>query len=346
MAKVISLFNHKGGVSKTTTCFNLGWMLGVLGHRVLIADFDPQCNLTGMVLGHQGVEDLEGTYKSNPANNIKDALSPAFESKPKSIEGAECFNVPGNENLYLLPGHIGLAEYETTLGVAQELSGSLIALKNLPGAIRFLIDATAESLDIDFVLLDMSPSLGPINQNLLMVSDYFIIPLHPDYFSSMALSSLSKTLPKWKEWAVSAYNNKTLKEADYPFPLPRSKFIGTVVQKYRPRNGHPSSAFQKWVDQLKHGVEENLIPSLVSSDLLDLGKYQSLAGFYPSEPLLNVPDFNSLIAHSQENLVPVYALEAEMLGQKGAVWDQTAESMESFRKAFKDFALKVKMLAV
>jgi cellulose biosynthesis protein BcsQ len=191
MGKIVNLFNHKGGVSKTTTVFNLGWMLGTMGKTVIVADFDPQCNLTGMVLGYKGVEDLEGTYKDIPANNIKDALSPAFESKPRQIVGAECIAVPGNDNMLLLPGHIGLAEYETTLGIAQELSGSLLALRNLPGSIRFMLSATADKYKADYILVDMSPSLGPINQNLLMTSDHFIVPLHPDYFSAMALSSLT-----------------------------------------------------------------------------------------------------------------------------------------------------------
>ncbi len=136
MTKINNLFNHKGGVSKTTTVFNLSWMLASMGKRVIIADFDPQCNLTGMVLGYQGVDDLENAYKADPPNNLKDALAPAFESKPKQIVGADCVAVAGNERLFLLPGHIGLAEYETTLGIAQELSGSLLALRNLPGSIR------------------------------------------------------------------------------------------------------------------------------------------------------------------------------------------------------------------
>lgn len=104
MAKIINLFNHKGGVSKTTTVFNLSWMLASLGKRVVMADFDPQCNLTGMVLGYQGVDDLETAYRSDPPNNIKDALAPAFESKPKRIEAAECVEVSGIANLFLAPG--------------------------------------------------------------------------------------------------------------------------------------------------------------------------------------------------------------------------------------------------
>ncbi|MFE7959245.1 ParA family protein, partial [Streptomyces sp. NPDC057413] len=42
------MFNNKGGVSKTTTCFNLSWMLAERGKTVIMVDADPQCNLTGM----------------------------------------------------------------------------------------------------------------------------------------------------------------------------------------------------------------------------------------------------------------------------------------------------------
>jgi cellulose biosynthesis protein BcsQ len=58
MAPLISLFNHKGGVSKTTTAFNLGWAMADRGKRILIVDGDPQCNLTGTVLGFDGINDL------------------------------------------------------------------------------------------------------------------------------------------------------------------------------------------------------------------------------------------------------------------------------------------------
>ncbi|EIK64408.1 ParA family protein [Pseudomonas brassicacearum] len=341
MAKIICLFNHKGGVSKTTTAFNLGWMLATMGKKILLADFDPQCNLTGMVLGYQGIEDLENTYKAEPPNNIKDGLSPAFESKPRQIIGADCVQVAGNSNLFLLPGHIGLAEYETTLGVAQELSGSLLALRNLPGSLRFLLDATADKHGIDYVIVDMSPSLGPMNQNLLMTCDHFIVPLHPDYFSAMALSSLAKSLPRWAAWARTAHGIPALKDADYPFPEPKATFIGAVVQKYRPRNGQPSAAFQRWVDQIVNGLQQELIPSLENAGLLDRGEFLSRVGFEPWEPILNVADFNSLIAQSQEHLVPVYALTAKMVEQQGAVWDQTEESMKKFEEQFKICAERV-----
>jgi cellulose biosynthesis protein BcsQ len=67
----ISLFNHKGGVSKTTTVFNLGWMLAEQGHTVVVVDGDPQCNLTGMVLGFKGEDELEPFYQQHGDNTLK-----------------------------------------------------------------------------------------------------------------------------------------------------------------------------------------------------------------------------------------------------------------------------------
>ena len=341
MAKIVNFFNHKGGVSKTTTAFNLGWMIASLGQKVILADFDPQCNLTGMVLGYKGVEDLAELYRADPPNNVRDGLSPAFESKPRQVSGVECVSVEGNENLFLLPGHIGLAEYETTLGIAQELSGSLLALRNLPGSIRFMLDATAEKYEADYIFVDMSPSLGPLNQNLLMTSDFFIVPLHPDYFSAMALSSLSKALPRWKAWARTAYNVEVLREADYPFPMPRTKFIGAIIQKYRPRNGRASSAFQHWIDQLIEGLRDELIPAFERADLVDVAEFEAKAHIAPWDPIMEVADFNSLIAGSQECQVPIFALTSELLDQQGVIWRRTEASMRVFEDEFRRCATKV-----
>ena len=57
--KIIALFNNKGGVSKTTTTYNLGWMLALMGKRTLIIDSDPQCNLTGLCVNSSKEAKLE-----------------------------------------------------------------------------------------------------------------------------------------------------------------------------------------------------------------------------------------------------------------------------------------------
>ena len=343
MAIIISLFNHKGGVSKTTTAFNLGWMLARKNNRVLLVDCDPQCNLTGMVLGLEDLEtadSIQGTIGGTPLN-IREGLAPAFESRPAMIQPVQCIRIPKNDNLFLMPGHIGMAEYEVTLGIAQELSGSLVTLRNLPGSIRYLIDKTADKYGIDIVLLDMSPSLGAVNQNLLSTSDYFIVPMHPDYFSTMAINSLTTVLPKWKKWSDTAAQLEILRDADYPFPASEPRFLGYVIQKYRPRGGAPSKAFAKWIDQLESGVQDILIPALERCGMMLPDDDYSKAGFDPHQPLLQMPDFNSLIARSQEHQVPIYELTPQQLEQAGSVLENTQDSQARFKTLFSDAADRV-----
>ncbi|MCV0322752.1 ParA family protein [Stenotrophomonas riyadhensis] len=342
MAVQISLFNHKGGVSKTTTAFNLGWMLAEKGKRVLLADCDPQCNLTGMVLGFKGTEDFAAVYEAGGVRNIRDGLAPAFESRPAPIVPVECEVIEGQDNLFLIPGHIGLAEYEVTLGIAQELSGSLVTLQNLPGSINHLFHLTAQHYGCDFIIVDMSPSLGPINQNLLMTSDFFLVPMAPDYFSVMATESLATVLPKWKSWATQAQASSVLQKATYPYPSVNPKFLGTVIQKYRIREGQtPSAAFQKWIDEIEAGVKSRLLPSLDACGmLLDQAVYLE-ADADPTKPLLQMSDFNGLIALSQKHKVPVFALTDDQLEQDGIVLERTRKSMNKFKELFETAADKI-----
>lgn len=342
----IAIFNHKGGVSKTTTTFNLGWMLAEQGHRVLMVDSDPQCNLTGMVLGFRGADELESFYGEQGQNTIRSGLAPAFEAQPRSIEAVDAVVVKGRPGLYLLAGDLRLSEYEVTLGIAQELSAAIQALQNLPGSLVFLIERTAEAVGADFILIDMSPGLGPINQNLVMISDYLILPTSPDVFSVLAIDSLSRVLPRWKKWAVQASQIRVLRDAAYPFPEPTLKVMGTVVQKFRPRKGRPASAFQNWIDEVNEAVVSKLRPALEEVDLLMPHDVYVAAGVGDALNLALIADFNSLISRSQEALTPVFALSSEQLKAVGTVLEKTEESRDAFHEEFDRLAERVNLLAM
>ena len=340
MVQKIALFNHKGGVSKTTTTFNLGWMLASKGKRVILVDTDPQCNLTGIALKEETEDDearIENIY--NKDSNIKTGLAPAFESQPRAIEAVDCIEI--EDNLFLLPGHVGFGEYEVTLGIAQELSGSIHTLKNLPGAISDLLEKTAKKFNADFILIDMSPSLVSINQNLLMTSDFFLVPTTADFFSVMAIDSLSRILPKWCAWARIASTNPILKEATYPFPEFKLKFLGTIVQNYRIRNGKETKAFQAWIEKVEKTVTNKLKPVLEKNNLLLPNQVYSDQGMNGSFTMTKISDFNSLIALSQEHSTPVYALTREQLNQQGKVAENNEKKQEEFKTTFSDLADKI-----
>ncbi|MBL7190257.1 AAA family ATPase [bacterium] len=334
MAHRIALFNHKGGVSKTTTTFNLGWMLAEKGKRVIIVDTDPQCNLTGMVLGLRNQDDLDNFYRDHPDRNIYSQLLPVFESGITPLKPVECIEVEGNKNLLMLPGHINFSEYDVTLGIAQELSSSISALRNIPGSISHLIEITAEHHNADYVLIDMSPSLSAINHNLLMSSHYFIIPTNPDVYSTMAISSLSRVIRRWCDWTEKVSQLKVYQDAIYPFPSFNLKFLGAIIQKYRLRMGKPTTGFGKWFDEIKKALKDKLIPVLSEKKMLLDKAIYSEAGIKDDYILSEIPDFNTLIACSQEESTLVFALTDAQIEHVGIVLKNLRKNVEEYRKIF------------
>jgi chromosome partitioning protein len=329
MAKTICMFNHKGGVGKTTNSYSLAWMLAEKGKSVLLVDADSQCNLTNIFIGEDGFEQL---YIDHPERNIKEGLSPAFAAKPVSIDAVKSFKAPRNNKLYLLPGSFELSEYEVSLGVSFTLTETIITLKNLPGSFAFLIAKTAKKYSADYVIIDMNPSLSAINQALLVSSDFFIVPTVPDNFSNMAIRSLAQVLPKWEKWAVRA--RSVFADAYYPLPKGTPRFLGTIIQGFNIRKGKPTQANREKIDQLCNTVRTTLIDALHEPGML------LSDDCYKSEDycLAQIPDFQSLNPAYQSNCVPVFALTDEELRYVGTVLEQYQETRKRFWDLYSDFA--------
>ncbi len=335
MAYKITIFNHKGGVSKTTTAFHLACILTEKGKRVLLVDADSQCNLTLTSVGYDQYAEYD---EKNPKNNIKDGLSPAFDSKPELIKPIECIKVGDNDKLFLLPGNFDITEYEVQLGVSFQFSQSFSTMKNLPGSFNYLIEITAEKYNVDYVIIDVNPSLSAINQVLFISSDYFIVPASPDYFSKMAIKSLSRVLPIWEKWAKKARD--IFSSATYPLPQKSPKFLGFTINDFTLKSGQPASSFKNVIDGIEKLVQDELIPSFETAGLL-LDK-----NIYSDEYCIaKIPNFHTLVTRYQEFSTPVFLLTDEQIGSTGPVLDQQKKAVERFYSLFSDFATKlIKMI--
>jgi chromosome partitioning protein len=328
MAKRLAVFNHKGGVSKTTSTYNIGWMMSKTS-RVLLADADPQCNLTGLFLRN----DFEKYYLEQPTKNqnLRDGVAPAFSGKPTPIVAVDCIAPPRAPNLRLLAGHANLSEWEASLTFAQTASAALATLQNLPGAFAELLRLTEEKYNIDYTIIDMNPGLSAINQNLFLISDGFIIPTNPDPFSIMALDTLEKLLPRWVAWK----NDAVLLFADAAYPLPAGtpKFCGTLIQRFNIRNGKAAKPYRDNIDEINDSVVTDVVPALAKAGmLLATADYGGLVT--RRYCLSQIQDFHGLLPKSQDAGVPVFELTDAEINEQGSVLAGAKKNRDGFRAQF------------
>ena len=96
MAKVVTFINEKGGVGKTSTCFNIAWKLSQMEYKVLIVDLDPQRSNITFYAGYKKTESTKTMYHVLAENYpVADAV--------KEIK----------ENLYIIPGTISVGNLES-----------------------------------------------------------------------------------------------------------------------------------------------------------------------------------------------------------------------------------------
>ena len=341
MSKRLVLFNHKGGVSKTTTVYNLGWMLAEMGHRVLMVDADPQCNLSSLILG----DEFDAYYldEETRLQNIKDGVAPAFTGKPTPIQPVVCKSPARQPRVYLLAGHATLSEYDASLTFAQN-SNALATLQNLPGAFHELIRQVEDANEIEYTIIDLNPGLSAINQNIFLNSDFILIPTNPDPFSIMALQTLESIFPRWASWKVA--NEVVFQDSAYPLRAGLPKFAGTVIQRFNVRKGQAAAPYRDNIAEIKEVTQRRLYLALKNAGLTlpDDAYPEALRtdGFCLEE----IPDFGALLPRSHEFGVPVFALRDDELRATGVVLAGTIDKRDRIRDQFAGIAETLQTLMI
>jgi cellulose biosynthesis protein BcsQ len=325
MSKVISVFNHKGGVSKTTTVYHLGWMMANKGKKVLIVDADPQCNLTGLTLGLEDYDSLSRFYESKKNTDIYESLAPSFSIDNEISAQSKSITPTKNENLFILAGNIRLSELDIQIATAMTSSIALPVLRKFVGAFNNLIQKVSKENDIDIVLVDMSPSVSATNQSILMSSDYFIIPISPDFYCYQAIDSLSNVLPKWANDSNSFRGNSV-----FSLPTTNPKMLGFISQNYRvytvdskDNNDQKtmSKSYADWLEKIKDLSNKTLIPSLTKADMvIDESIFKRYVDYDSPYHLAGIQNFNAMIPTSQKLSKPMFELTQSDGGWGGAPW--------------------------
>ncbi len=238
MLKTIMFANQKGGVGKTTSVLEIGYILSKMDKNILIIDFDSQCNLTES-LGNVELKEKQTIYDTLMGNiAFKDAI------------------IEVRENLDLLPGSRKM--------LSQYFVGTddMFVLKE---AIPYI----NEYKEYDYILIDVGPEGGQLMTMALLASDYVIavttlsklsysgiVQMCADikkgrqhYGSNFSVMPLGILITSVRKNNVSSYERDNLKELSKEFGanlfkteikhsciMDECKEMGEAINEYKP--GH------------------------------------------------------------------------------------------------------------
>lgn len=240
--KIISVFNNKGGVGKSTLTFHLGNSLAELGHKVLLIDMDPQCNLTLCSMMEEDLhqiwenedpyienfeESFGDTYILDSPRSIHFLLKPVEDGLSELVTLPPVYNI--DENIDIIPGRLSLHKFENKIaerwnGIYQ---GDNLAIRTVTN-IRTICTKYAEQNDYDFIIIDTSPSLGILNKVIISTVDGFFIPAQPDMFSLYGIRNIGNSLELWQKDFNSIYSLIS-DEKRAKFPSQFVQFLGFTI---------------------------------------------------------------------------------------------------------------------
>lgn len=332
MTKILSLYNNKGGVAKTTTLFNLAvYAAQVEGKKVLLVDCDPQCNCTELFFSSSDVFDEPD--RALPGTSIYDALRPRFEGDAARVN-ASSVDLPASSlypSLYLFRGDIGFsrAEQYFATAVSQAITES-IHDKNTYAVMGRLLRDLGELHGFDYIMCDVGPSAGSITRTVILSCDGIFIPTAPDRFSFQAVQGMGSIINDWlvrHRSIISTFEPYGLK-----VPHTEPVFFGAIINNYKiQRGGKKKNSYLKWEELIRNAIKESLLDGTglraARQELLDNPFVASIRDVGPMAPVAQM--VGKAIFDLAQRDTELASSDGDYY--RGAVWADWVSRMDEYK---------------
>jgi len=322
--KIIAMWAHKGGVAKTTNVYHMAFEMAMSGLTVIMVDGDPQCTLSESCCSTASMDsnwrateergDLssawEAAYTAILENEKVPAASLAIPDRADlcSKNGGLLYLLPGSLESYMLERRLSYAQDLKQRGWLQDVPGWELLRESI-GVTRRLLLATAAQYEADVVLVDMGPSIGDLNFNILFSTDFFIIPANADRYSKSSLYTITSVLKLW------AQNHQELlalnRENKCNMVRTPPKFAGIIFSRI-PQSNQKKPIFvnAKWMEECCEVVQQVLIPTLDEVNMIadNLGVIED-EGYM----LEQIPMFTKVLEMAMRCYAPVFGMEPTLV---------------------------------
>lgn len=235
--KIVSCYNLKGGVGKTSISMLLGLHISqiknkndngeITSPRILLIDADEQANLTSFFYDNMHQD-----------KTIVDALIGDLDAKDVIIKAPH----PDYNNVDFIPSNIKMS-----------VLAELISTKNAKEkvAMRWFTKNIETLKEYDYILIDLAPGTNIVNRNLLYASDSIVGVLQ--YTDTASLQGFAIFLERYKLDAEE-------------LELPKLANISVLINKYTSRKTSTGNIFEMYLDNFP-AVKELLLDTKVNESV-------------------------------------------------------------------------------
>lgn len=326
---IIAFFNASGGIGQTSLVYHLAWMYESIQVPVLVADLDPQANLTSRFLNTVQLDALWGEAEDSQKSIYGALAELANRVKPEPCGPPLPRWEEVSPGVTVIPGDLRLARLEAELSkLWDERSTWNDLVLHILVESRSMLQRTAQENGAELVLLDVGPNLTALNRFALAVADTTVIPLGADLRSLYGLRAFGPALWQWRREYTEFLGSRSDWQIHYPqIPEEPLAVAGYVVQDRAYYYDRPADIPDRWRNRVQREYEHSIIHE---PGVLEQGVSKS------ARPLASIRYHTGLLPLAEDAQKPMFRLTPA-----DGVFDDQIKEVTSSYQDFENVARRV-----